>query len=59
MVVAWRPDRLFRSLWPAARLKQMMDATGVDVERGLAVQATAIRARKTGRSFLVLTIFIA
>jgi site-specific DNA recombinase len=32
IVVAWRPDRLFRSLWPAARLKQMMDATGIDVE---------------------------
>jgi DNA invertase Pin-like site-specific DNA recombinase len=25
-------DFLFRSLWPAARLKQVMDATGVDVE---------------------------
>ena len=31
-IVAWRPDRLFRSLWPAARLKQVMDTTGVDVE---------------------------
>ena len=32
VVVAWRPDRLFRSLWPAARLKQVMDSTGIDVE---------------------------
>ena len=32
IIVAWRPDRLFRSLWPAARLKQVMDTTGVDVE---------------------------
>lgn len=32
VIVAWRPDRLFRSLWPAARLKQVMDATGVEVE---------------------------
>ena len=32
VIVAWRPDRLFRSLWPAARLKQVMDITGVDVE---------------------------
>ena len=32
VIVAWRPDRLFRSLWPAARLKQVMDTTGVDVE---------------------------
>jgi site-specific DNA recombinase len=32
VIVAWRPDRLFRDLWPAARLKQVMDATGVDVE---------------------------
>ena len=31
-VVAWRPDRFFRGLWPAARLKRMMDATGVDAE---------------------------
>lgn len=31
-IVAWRPDRLFRSLWPAARLKEIMDTTGVDVE---------------------------
>ncbi len=32
VIVAWRPDRLFRSLWPAARLKQVMDETGIEVE---------------------------
>ncbi len=32
VIVAWRPDRLFRSMWPAARLKRVMDETGIDVE---------------------------
>lgn len=32
VIVAWRPDRLFWSQWPAARLKRVMDASGVDVE---------------------------
>ncbi len=32
VIVAYRPDRLFRSLWAAARLKQVMDETGVEVE---------------------------
>ncbi len=32
VMVAWRPDRFFRSLWPAAKLKRVMDTTGVDAE---------------------------
>jgi site-specific DNA recombinase len=32
IIVAWRPDRLFRNLWPAARLKKVIDDTGIEVE---------------------------
>ena len=32
VIVAWQPDRLFRSMWPAARLKRMVDETGIDIE---------------------------
>lgn len=32
VVVAWQPDRLFRSMWPAARLKRTIDEAGIDIE---------------------------
>ncbi len=32
VIVAWKPDRLFRNMWPAARLKKTIDETGIDVE---------------------------
>lgn len=32
VIVAWQPDRLFRSMWPAARLKRTIDETGIDIE---------------------------
>jgi len=32
VIVAWRPDRLFRNMWPAARLKRIMNETEVKVE---------------------------
>lgn len=32
VIVAWRPDRLYRSMWPAARLKKTIDESGVGVE---------------------------
>lgn len=32
MIVVWQPDRLFRSMWPAARLKRTIDETGIDIE---------------------------
>ncbi|MCP3683092.1 MAG: recombinase family protein [bacterium] len=32
VIVTWRPDRLYRNMWPAARLKRTIDESGVDVE---------------------------
>ena len=32
VIVAWTPDRLFRNMWPAARLKRTVEETGVDIE---------------------------
>ena len=32
LIVAWKPDRLFRSMWPAARLKRVTDLHNIAVE---------------------------
>ncbi|NQT72008.1 MAG: recombinase family protein [Chloroflexi bacterium] len=32
VIIAWQPDRLFRSMYPAARLKRTIDETGVNIE---------------------------
>ena len=32
VIVAWQPDRLFRSMYPAARLKRTIDETGIEIE---------------------------
>ena len=32
VIVSWTPDRLFRNMWPAARLKRTVEETGVDIE---------------------------
>ena len=32
VIVAWQPDRLFRSMYPAARLKRLIDQTSIEIE---------------------------
>jgi len=32
VIVAWQPDRLFRSMYPAARLKRTLDQTSIEIE---------------------------
>ena len=32
LILAWKPDRLFRSMWPAARLKRVMDLHNIAIE---------------------------